>query len=198
MSGKFIVLDGIDGSGKSTQITTLAQRLFTFDKNIDVLMTREPTRRTQQLRETMAKPQDPSEHLQFYTRFFIQDRKSHLAETIEPALYSGTHVICDRYKYSTLAYQTAQGGDFDQLLAAHQYMRVPDLVLILDLDPEIAKTRVQGEEVFDTAGLEFQIKLRENYLRTLELNEPVILIDASQSPEVISEQIWAEVVQLFQ
>ncbi len=141
--GRLIAFEGIDGSGKSTQLERLAARLRAAGR--EVVSTREPTEfpSGQRIREMArsGKPLDPAEEL----RWFVEDRRAHVANTIAPALRAGQIVLTDRYFLSTVAYQGARGLDAEQILAdSEAEFPIPDLVLLLEIDPQQALTRVHA------------------------------------------------------
>ena len=114
MRGKFVVFEGIDGSSKGTQLKLSANYLFDLNKEYDVYITREPTRDYKEIRNRMSRAKRTSEDAQYYATAFFEDRANHVKKYIEPCLNNGTHVLCDRYKHSTLAYQHAQGIDLQE------------------------------------------------------------------------------------
>lgn len=143
--GKLVVFEGLDGCGKSTQLRLLADRLRAA--GCDPLVTREPTdgpagRRIREMArsgETVAPQQELA--------WFVEDRRRHVHEVIEPALAAGRVVLCDRYTWSTVAYQGARGLDWRALLAQSEAeFPLPDLVILLEVDPEqgLARTRARG------------------------------------------------------
>ncbi len=143
--GLFIVLEGIDGSGKTEQSRRLTD--WVAAQGREVVQTREPTEGTWGRRcrswlrgETEAEPEEVA-------RYFIEDRKEHVASTIRPAVARGAVVICDRYAASTLAYQAAQGLDGRELRErmAVEHFPEPDLVLWLRLPVEQALERLGPE-----------------------------------------------------
>jgi len=117
----------------------------------------------------------------------LEDRKEHLDRVIKPALQLGSIVLCDRYKYSTICYQQAQGIPVEKIISLHERMLVPDLVLVLDVEPRIALQRIRlsrsSIEKFEKGF--FLEELRENYLALKKLlpKEPIRVIDASASIE---------------
>lgn len=131
--GFLIALEGVDGSGKSTQAGLLAASLE--KDGHPVVLTREPTDGPagQQLRSYLKGPGrhlSPEEEL----KLFMEDRRGHVSQTISPSLARGKIVISDRYYYSSVAYQGALGLDPDDILAANQsFAPAPDLVFILVL-----------------------------------------------------------------
>lgn len=139
--GRLVVFEGVDGSGKSTQLRLLAEHLRAC--GMDPLTTHEPTGGTwgQRIR-AMARSGErvaPAEEL----RWFVEDRREHVAQVIEPALAAGRLVLSDRYYLSTVAYQGARGLDPQRLLAqAEAEFPPPDLALVFELDPALGLARV--------------------------------------------------------
>ena len=138
--GLFIVIEGIDGTGKSTQAHRLGAWFLAQGR--EVVLSREPTDGPwgQKLRASAATGRlDPADELEY----FLNDRRQHVAETIAPALAAGKVVILDRYYFSTMAYQGARGFDPAEIRRLNeQFAPVPDLLLILDLDVDIALGRI--------------------------------------------------------
>jgi dTMP kinase len=142
--GVLLALEGIDGCGKSTQSELLASALR--ERGLEVALTCEPTDSPlgRQIREYFQGPDrylSPKEEL----NLFMADRREHVAEVIDPALAEGKIVICDRYYYSSVAYQGALGLDPDRILAQNEVMAVrPDLAVILTLPVAQALARISG------------------------------------------------------
>lgn len=138
--GLFIVIEGIDGTGKSTQAGRLAHWFEGLGR--EVVLSREPTDGPwgSKLRESARNGRlSAAEELQY----FLNDRRQHVTEKILPALAAGKVVILDRYYFSTMAYQGARGFDPDQIRRANEeFAPVPDLLLILDLDVDSALARI--------------------------------------------------------
>jgi dTMP kinase len=193
MTGKFIVFEGIDGCGKGTQLKLAASFLFDINKDHDIYKTREPTRDFKEIRERLANGTDVKQDAEWYANAFVADRKNHLSNYIQPAITRGTHVLCDRFKHSTLAYQQAQGVSIQKLLEMHSGLLIPDLTIILDCPAGIAFERRKAEgatEVFDK-DLKFQEQLRQNYLKLKEIlsQENIVIIDATKSVEEIFSEV---------
>jgi len=136
----FIVFEGIDGTGKSTQVRLLGE--WFRSRGRDVVLSREPTDGPwgRRLRESAATGRlDPQEELEC----FLNDRREHVETTIRPALAAGKVVILDRYYFSTMAYQGARGFDPREIRRLNEaFAPVPDHLVILDLDVDAALARV--------------------------------------------------------
>lgn len=140
MKGRLIAFEGIDGTGKSTQIKLLAE--FLSEQGHRVVLTREPTDSTygRRIRELYVCRENctPEEELEL----FIQDRRLHVRELIEPALAAGSIVLTDRYYYSTAAYQGANGIAPATVFARNSFAPRPDLVILLTMPPELSAERI--------------------------------------------------------
>ncbi|PCG20768.1 dTMP kinase [Brachyspira sp. G79] len=146
MNGKLIVLEGIDGSGKSTHGMLLTNELNSI--GIKSIYTFEPTHAYfgSKLRESMlSKDLKPEEELSL----FIADRKEHIQHMIKPAINDGYAVILDRYMYSSIAYQGAKGIDREYIYNLHKdFIIEPDLVFIFHLPIETALNRIMEKRGF--------------------------------------------------
>jgi dTMP kinase len=140
--GLFIVIEGIDGTGKSTQVKRLGE--WFSSKGREVVLSREPTDGPwgKKLRESAATGRlSPADELQY----FLNDRLQHVEELIKPSLAAGKVVILDRYYFSTMAYQGSRGFDPSEIRAKNEtFAPVPDLLLIMDLDVDTALERIGG------------------------------------------------------
>lgn len=141
-TGHLIVFEGLDGSGKSTQVELLATALRVV--GFEVVETAEPTRGEWGHRiRTMARggqPVPPQKEL----RWFMADRREHIDHLIVPAMETGCVVLSDRYYLSTVAYQGARGLDWREILeTSEREFLIPDLVLLLDIDPSDGLLRVK-------------------------------------------------------
>lgn len=176
MRGKFIVIDGIDGCGKGTQAKLLAEYLFDRDKRNHIFLTREPynSRYYAKIRKLLKEGANPQDNADLMAELFVKDRKVH-DKQIKKSMNSGSYVICDRYKYSTLVYQSAQGMPLAKLKEMHKDILVPDLAIILDVPVKVALGRITKDisrsykEVFEKR--KFQSLLRQNFL-ALPMNLP--------------------------
>lgn len=194
----FIVFEGIDGAGKTTQIELLAQKLR--DAGLDPYVTAEPTgmETGKAIRRVLsgAVSKTPTQ----VAAMFVQDRIDHNVdptEGIEILLAQGKAIICDRYYYSSLAYQGSL-TDFDWVMAANcdcPEIRKPDLCIFLDLSPEESMKRItQGRtqvEIYEKADT--LTKVRAQYMNVFEKlrarGEQIEIIDASGTIEQTAQAI---------
>lgn len=186
--GLFIVIEGIDGTGKSTQ----AQRLGDWfaSQGREVVLSREPTAGPwgKKVRESAATGRlAPEEELQY----FLNDRRQHVEELIAPSLAAGKVVILDRYYFSTMAYQGARGFDPAEIRRSNEaFAPVPDLLLIMDLDVDQALIRIGVRG--DTAN---EFEKRGNLERCREIflslaDEPFArLIPTAGSPDEVAGKV---------
>ena len=203
-SGLFISLEGIDGSGKSTQARLLAAYLQS--QGHEVVLTREPggSPGAEEIRRLLVEG-DPgrwSAHTEIL--LFTAARRDHLERTIEPALERGAIVITDRFADSTRVYQGAARADLrptvDQL---HSLMigREPDLTLIIDLDAKTALSRglarKSGEDRFEDMGAEFQVALQKGFhALASEAPNRCVLIDGTGAQDEIALRVQGAVAKL--
>ena len=202
--GKFIILDGLDGSGKRTEAKLLVNYLFDRDKKNHVFLTREPynSEHYEEIRRLLKSGLNPRDNAERLAELFVADRKVHVA-LIESLISQGINVVSDRYKYSTLAYQQTQGISLQKLIDMHKNILIPDLALIIDVPAEIALERIakddgrEYKEVFEQK--DFQEKLRENFLALPEqlLGEKIIIIDGNKQIEKVFEFVKKEVDKIL-
>lgn len=206
MAGRFITLEGGEGTGKSTQIRKLASALE--QRGIKVLATREPggAPGAEQIRKLMVEGEpgrwDPiTETLLAYAA-----RADHVARTIGPALLAGSWVISDRFNDSTFAYQGVGRGvpreTIRRIDAAVLDDFAPDLTLILDLDVTIglqrARSRSGAENRFEKFGADFHEKLRQAFLDIAKRSpDRCRVIDAAGTEDQVAEAIFAAVSHRF-
>jgi dTMP kinase len=190
--GRFLVLEGIDGSGKTEQTRRLAAWLEQSGHR--VVSTREPTDgdfgrryRAWARGEFEASPDE-------VLAMFLADRREHLALVVLPALARGEIVVCDRYKHSTLAYQAAQGLDRARLRALFDTPEFPepDLVLWLRVPLPVALSRMGANATERFERAEFLVRVDAEYAR-LGLDE----VDASGAPDAVERAIRTRVEPLL-
>ncbi|MBU1741948.1 MAG: dTMP kinase [Proteobacteria bacterium] len=189
--GHFVVFEGIDGSGKSTQARRLAEVLGAEGR--EVVLTREPTDGLwgQKIRQIAAKGRqgiDPRTELDY----FVNDRQEHVDEVIAPALAAGQVVICDRYFYSTIAYQGALGLDPDLIRQENEgkFPR-PDLVILLEVPPNTGRRRIEAGRAGGTnqgyEGPEFLERVGAIFARMDDDN--IRRIDATRPADEVFEAV---------
>lgn len=141
-SGKFIVFDGLDGSGLSTQANLLKD--FLLKKGYQVISTKEPTKDSEagkKIRELLDKKSKTSAFK--LQKLFTQDRKEHLEKVIIPALKGEKIVISDRYSFSTLSFGAASGVNLEKLIEMQNDFLLPDLTFFLKVSPDICLSRIR-------------------------------------------------------
>ena len=193
--GIFLVIEGLDGSGKTTQAILLAKKL-SQNQNHNVLLTAEPSRgkigtfiREFCLYEEKRLPTEAEALL------FAADRIEHMQKEIKPALDEGKLVICDRYVYSSLAYQGSAGLSLDWIKTINARALQADFAIFIDVAPERVLERLQRKKsVMET--LETQQKVREVYLRFVEKGE-LVRVDGDYPKDVVADALYATVLGLL-
>ena len=172
----FITFEGIEGSGKSTQIKKIKDYLDSVNK--PAIITREPggTSTGKILRELILDPKKSFSHAYTELLLFYADRLEHIEEIVKPALNKNHIVLCDRYKDSTYAYQhIGRGIPLDLIHTLNKLVNLePHLTILLDCDPEIGLTRATKRaelDRFEQENINFHKKIREGFL-TLAKQEP--------------------------
>ena len=201
VKGVFIVIDGLDGSGKSEMIKLLHNYLFSKRKKYKILTTREPTsgKYGNEVRSILANEIDPKINSEKMLELFIRDREDHLKNTILPFLnksndHEANIVISDRYYYSTIAFQATQGLDMKMLIEINKEFLKPEIAFILDIKPYMALERIKTRKKEKFERLSFMNKLREKFLEMPKfLKDNIVIIDASKSLEEVFEDIKKEV-----
>ncbi len=191
--GVFIVIEGLDGSGKTTQTVLLTEQL---SKTHSVFCTAEPSNgkigafiRQSCLYGEKRLPTEAEALL------FAADRIEHLQNEIKPALEEGKVVVCDRYIYSSLAYQGSAGLSLDWIKTINARALQPDFAIFIDVPAERVIERLQRKKsVMET--LETQQKVREVYLKFVEKGE-LTSVDGNASKEVVAEALYAKVSEML-
>ena len=204
MRNLFIVIDGMDGSGKTELIKRLHNHLFSKDKRFKILTTREPSNGAygQRIRKMLMEDKNPSDNAQSLLELFVKDREDHLKKTIIPFLSEegdGCNIIlCDRYYYSTLAFQQIQGISFDAIFAMNRDFRKPDIAFLLDVDPKAALKRIRSRVKEKFENLDFMQRLRKQFLLLKDqLGDNIVVIDANRTQKEVFEDVRKSVDELF-
>ena len=195
--GYFISFEGIDGSGKSTQIKKLARFLEALD--FEVIITREPGGSVggEEIRNLLLQGQVDRWSAETEILLFTAARRDHLERIILPAIDDGKIVLCDRFTDSTRMYQGMRGPNLRNLvdmLNEKVINRDPDLTIIIDIDPEIslkrAKSRKTAEERFEDFGVELQMKMRKGFIELAkEFSNRIELVNGQQSVDGLTKDI---------
>ena len=202
--GRFISFEGGEGSGKSTQIKTLAGRLAGV--KLQAIVTREPggSPGAEIIRHLVLSGMGKLLGPEAETLLFAAARDDHARTVIEPALKQGTWVLSDRFSDSTRVYQGALGHVAPGILNAMQRVTIgdlkPDLTVILDVPVEIGLKRAASRrgtaaaDRFESEDVSFHQQLRDAY-RQIAANEPgrCVLIDATDEPAKVAAKVWAAV-----
>src|SRR2546428_1554965 len=205
MRGLFITFEGIDGCGKSTQREPLAEQLR--QRGFEVVVTREPggTEIGEGIRRLLIS--DASIHIAPTTELllYVAARAQHVAELIKPSVDAGRIVISDRYTDSTVAFQGyGRGFDLEMVAKLNGFATsglVPDLTIVFDLDPAMARARLGSRPVggllgaFDEQHADFHERMRSGYLR-MARSEPsrICVVDASGSAQETHSKVMALVL----
>tara|TARA_B100000212_G_scaffold92522_1_gene67914 strand:+ start:231 stop:857 length:627 start_codon:yes stop_codon:yes gene_type:complete len=195
--GYFISFEGIDGSGKSTQIELLAK--FLKNLSFEVVITREPGGSVggEQIRNLLLQGETDRWSAETEILLFTAARRDHLERIILPALGDGKIVICDRFTDSTRMYQGMRGSNLRNLVELLNEKVIkcdPDLTIIIDINPETAlkraKSRKTVEERFEDFGVELQIKMRQGFIKlSKEFNNRIEVVDGQQSVDELTQDI---------
>lgn len=217
LSGKFIVFDGGEGCGKSTQAARLKRELEARDPSLVVRVVRDPgtTRIGEQIRSILLNPENTDMAMRCEMLLYMAARAQMMAEVIQPALRAGEVVLSDRFISSTLAYQL--GGDgltaadiraVGDIAVNHRW---PDLTVILDVPVEISSARVRpkftlfpddpaaGAEMdrIELRSMDYHEQVRQNYLRQAkDHHRRYKVIDASRTPDEVHADVLAAVMAL--
>lgn len=197
MAGLFLSLEGIDGSGKSTQARLLADRLRAAGHA--VTLTREPggSPGAEEIRRLVLEGASDRWSAETEILLFTAARRDHLEKTIRPALARGEVVITDRFADSTRVFQGLTRGDLGATVNRLHDLMIgvePDLTLLFDLDPAVglarATARAGAELRFEGMGLAFQEKARAGFLALARRHDRFAVIDASADPEAVATRVW--------
>nr|MBA4405002.1 dTMP kinase [Nanoarchaeum sp.] len=206
--GRFIVLEGIDGSGKNTQLSLITRELFDLNKRSDLKQTREPWKSEYgiQIREILHSDLSPEDKAEECFDLYVKDRALHV-QMINDEISQGNVLISDRYYYSSIAYQQAQGIELERIIQANMVFPTPDLTIVFKISAENAMKRIKKnrtkQEKFEQ--LEFLTKVgsyfdhMQAFADRLDTareavnpdykKENLVFIDANRKPERVYKEI---------
>ena len=197
MKGKFITVEGTDGSGKSTQLKLLMDYLGT--KNCDVVFTREPggTEISEKIRDVILDINNKERTEMTEALLYAAARAQHVQQKIIPAINEGKVVICDRFVDSSIAYQgAARGLGTDNIMQINSFALngiMPDLTLFFDLPPEKGILRKKNEKELDrleSEKLDFHVNVYEGYKKLCsQYPDRIKAISADDTVENINRQV---------
>jgi len=188
--GKFIVVEGLDGSGKSAQIDLVID--FLKKQGKEVIVTKEPTvdseagRKVKQAlrKEIFVEPLE-------LQKLYVQDRKEYLENKVIPALKQGKFIVSSRYAFSTFAYGYSDGLNVDQLIDLNKEFLLPDLTIVVDVNPESCIKRIEGrgepKELFEQ--LEKLTKVNEIYKKLPEMFKNVFVVNGEKPITEVFKEI---------
>jgi dTMP kinase len=206
--GRFVTFEGGEGSGKSTQIQTLADRLNSA--KLRAIVTREPggSPGAEIIRHLVLSGMGKLLGPEAETLLFAAARDDHVRTVIQPALKQGIWVLCDRFSDSTRVYQGKLGQVAPAVLNAMERVTIgdlkPDLTIILDVPVEVGMQRAaqrRGSDApdrFEAEDVKFHQELRDAY-RQIAASEPqrCVLIDAAADPAAVAAQVWSALRERF-
>ena len=197
--GYFISFEGIDGSGKSTQIQKLAEFLERLD--FEVIVTREPGGSIggEEIRKLLLQGEVDRWSAEAEILLFTAARRDHLERVILPAIEDGKIVICDRFTDSTRMYQGMRGPNLRNLVDTLNERVInldPDLTILIDINPKIslkrAKSRKTVEERFEDFGVEMQLKMQKGFIELAkEFGNRIEVVNGQQSVDKLAQDIYS-------
>lgn len=202
MNGIFIVFEGGDGAGKTTQVARLVEWLR--ERGIEFIVTRQPggTQVGNELRRLVLDPASGDIAPQAEALMYAADKAQHVYEVVRPALARGQVVVCDRYVDSMIAYQGA-GRDLDlQQVADVAWWATgelrPHLTVLLDAQPAETVERIEAKDRLEGAGIQFHQRVRRHFLELAELDpQRYLVLPARDSRESIAQRIAERVSELI-
>jgi len=204
MTSRLISFEGIDGSGKSTQINLLSDWLA--EKNIEFVIVREPggTSISEGIRDILLDKKNLQLCSESESFLFLSARAQLVSEVIRPALKSGEFVICDRFIDSTMAYQGyGRGMDLSQLEGMNNMAIgecVPGQTFLLDLDIEnsIQRRTDSEDDRMESAGVNFLSKVRDGYIElSSQYSNRITLLDSTEDNGSIFKKITAQMCNIY-
>ena len=202
--GYFIVFEGPDGSGKTTVSDKVCEKL----KNMgyDVLHTREPggIEIAEQIRSIILDPKNTDMDKRTEALLYAASRRQHLVQRVIPALKEGKIVICERFVYSSLAYQgKARGIGYDGVMKINEFAIEdckPDMTIYLDIDEKIGHNRINKrsfKDRLDSESINFHHLVNEGYKEILSIYDDIKVVDASKSVDEVCKDSLSLIKELI-
>lgn len=208
--GKFIVGEGMDGSGKGEAFRIVRERLPLELPDKKFIFTFEPggTEVGNEIRAILQKIRDNDIYVVTDILLFLASRVEHLSKLIVPSLESGVNIFCDRYEASTDAFQIHGRGhqEYASLLAALNKLltiQKPDLYILLDQEPNISRQRAnqgraEAKSRFDVKPLDFYIRVRNAYLDFMsKCNSRIVYVGPTKTPEQVADEVMGHLKDFF-
>lgn len=204
MKGKFITLEGPDGSGKSTILSLLGE--YFGNKNIPHIITREPggTKIGEDIRDIIISNENENMAAETEALLFAAARGQHVQERIIPTLNMGKHVLCDRFLLSSLAYQgVGRNLGIDRVRDINEFGTKnlqPDLILFFHVNPEVTLLRKtsNGGDRLEKEGNDYHNRVYNGYMELIKLfPENIKIIDATKSIEEVLDQSIVEINKIL-
>lgn len=202
--GYFIVLEGPDGSGKSSVSDIVCEKLK--EKGYEVVHTREPggIEIAEEIRNIILDPKNTSMDAKTEALLYAASRRQHLVEKVVPAKSQGKIVICERFVYSSLAYQGyGRGLGFDEILKINDFAigsDYPDMTIYLDINEEVGLKRIESrtfKDRLDKESLSFHHLVNEGYREVLRRFKDTKVVDASKSIDCVVDDVLALIINLI-
>ena len=192
LKGKFICIEGVDGSGKTTQAKRLVKNLRR--KGHDAVYTTEPSDgKIGTFIRDFVLSRESRVPIMLEALLFAADRVDHVQADVEPLLEQGKTVVCDRYVCSSLAYQGAAGLDLDWMDCINRFALKPDLTLFLDVPPEVGLNRLRRKKSVMENAKNLR-NVRDVYLSLVRQNR-MILLDGHKSVDKVAENVLKAVLK---
>lgn len=199
--GNFIVVEGVNGCGKGTQLSKLTEYIYGLDKANTIFRTREPNvfdDNGLKARAMLLGDGDPYVNNVQAVEYFAKNRNTH-NDIFAPMLELGIDVISDRYWHSNFAFQAAQGISYEKIARFNKRAEIPDLTLLIDVPVDVAFERLHGRDganrrKFDS-DRDFLNKVRNNYLELPNIlpeligDESIVVVDGNQSVEDVFRDV---------
>ncbi len=192
LKGKFICIEGVDGSGKTTQAKRLVKNLRS--KGYDAVYTTEPSDgKIGTFIRDFVLSRESRVPIALEALLFAADRVDHVQADVEPLLAQGKTVVCDRYVCSSLAYQGAAGLDLDWMDCINRFALKPDLTLFLDVPPEVGLRRLRRRKSVMENAKNLR-NVRDVYLGLVQ-QDRMILLDGDKSVDKVAENVLKAVLK---